>query len=178
MINFSLRKEPLFSSGNKEDIRLPPFKITDEFCITYRKSKIDIKIAPNILSCNLNETFKNYLQPDWLEKNSFALPLFYGNDKEIYYVVCTPKRKANLEVWYMKDNSPPKICGINVASLMLSIAECYETGAYYVVRNEETGESSLEQDRSKVETIFRKFNPDYLDVWQEIWDETPAKSSR
>jgi hypothetical protein len=149
-----------------------PFKIFKECSKIYGSLEEDTQIAPNIFLYSWKEISKIYNQPDWRERNCFAFPLFYGNDKEVYYIVCAQKKRANLKVWYMKENSPPKICGINVTSLMLSIAECYETGAYYVVRNEETGEYSLQQDRSKVETIFRKFNPDYLDVWQEIWDET------
>ena len=172
MINFPLREETLFSPGSEEDIRNLPFKIPEEFFRNYGIFKTDIEIAPNIFRYNLDEACKNYLQPDWLEKNSFAFPIFYGKNKEVYYVVCYPEEKVFSEVWYVKENSQPKICGINVTSLVLSIAECYETGAYYVVRDEETGESSLKQDRSKVETIFRKFNPDYIEVWQEIWDET------
>ena len=171
-INFPLRSKPLFSSGKKEDIRPLPFEITDDFFLKHRNFQKNIEVAPNIFIFNCHEVCKKYLQPDWLEKNSFALPLFYGKNKEVYYVVYSPEEKAYSEVWYMKDNSQPKICGINVTSLILSIAECYETGAYYVVRDEETGESSLEQDRSRVEAIFRKFNPDYIDVWQDIWDET------
>ena len=172
MINFPLRKEPLFSGVSQEDIRNLPFEIPGDFFRNYGIFKTDIEIAPNIFRYNLDEACKNYLQPDWLEKNSFAFPLFYSKNKEVYYVVCYPEEKKFSEVWYVKENSQPKICGINVTSLVLSITECYETGAYYVVRNEETGESFLQQDRSKVEPIFRKFNPDYIEVWQDIWDET------
>ena len=172
MINFPLREEPLFSPGSEEDIRNLPFKIPGDFFRNYGIFKTDIEIAPNTFRYNLDEACKNYLQPDWLEKNSFAFPLFYSKNKEVYYVVCYPEEKKFSEVWYVKENSQPKICGINVTSLVLSITECYETGAYYVVRNEETGEAFLQQDRSKVEPIFRKFNPDYIEVWQDIWDET------
>ena len=154
-----------------------PFKIIWEFGKIYGSLEENSEIAPNIFLYSWKEIVKVYNHPDWRERNRFAFPLFYGNDKEVYYFVGTPEGKDYSEVWYMKDNSPPKICGINVTSLILSIAECYETGAYYVVRNEETGESSLAQDRSKVEAIFRKFNPDYIDVWQEIWDQTSICNS-
>ena len=154
-----------------------PFKIIWEFGKIYGSLEENSEIAPNIFLYSWKEIVKVYNHPDWTERNRFAFPLFYGNDKEVYYFVGTPEGKDYSEVWYMKDNSPPKICGINVTSLILSIAECYETGAYYVVRNEETGESSLAQDRSKVEAIFRKFNPDYIDVWQEIWDQTSICNS-
>ena len=148
-----------------------PFKITNEVREVDKYIGGNREVAPNLFIYPLEEAIKNYLQPDWLEKNSFAFPLFYGNDREVYYIVCYPEEKDYSEVWYVKENSQPKICGINVTSLMLSIAECYETGAYYLARNEEKGGSFLEQDRSKVETIFRKFNPDYIEVWQEIWNE-------
>ena len=164
--NFSLNSETL-----EELTQSLPFKITNEVRDFYQYLGINREVAPNLFIYPLEEAIKNYFKPDWLERNSFALPLFYNNNKEVYYVVCYPEEKDYSEIWYMKENSQPKICGINVTSLMLSIAECYETGAYYIAINEETGESFLEQDRSKVETIFRKFNPGYLEVWQIIWDK-------
>ena len=70
-----------------------------------------------------------------------------------------------------KGKSEPQICASSLTSLLLTILECYQTGAYDIGMDEDTGITYIKQDTSKLEKIFRKFNPDYLDVWQEIWEE-------
>ena len=156
-------------------IRTLPFIIPQEVCLIYRYLYSNLEIAPNLFLYPFPEIIKNYSQPDWITKggfvpNSYAVPLFYGKEEEVYYIVCSPRKQESSAIWYVKGNSPPKICSMNVASLMLIIAECYEKRVYYLVVEEQTGAHHLNQDKSKLENIFKKFNPDYLDVWKQIWD--------
>jgi hypothetical protein len=54
--------------------------------------------------------------------------------------------------------------------MMLTIAECYETGAYYLVEVEEY-QYYLEQDNEKVETIRRKYNPEAWGTYYDLFPE-------
>jgi hypothetical protein len=56
-----------------------------------------------------------------------------------------------------------------VTSLIVTLAQCYQEGAYYIATNEETGERSIEQNLDAIEPIFEKFNPDQIDNWRKIW---------
>jgi hypothetical protein len=51
----------------------------------------------------------------------------------------------------------------------VTIAQCYQEGAYYIAIDEETGDRSIQQDLDKIEPIFEKFNPDQIDNWRKIW---------
>jgi hypothetical protein len=62
----------------------------------------------------------------------------------------------------------PVIYAECVTSLIVTIAQCYQEGAYYIAIDEETGERSIEQDLDKIEPIFEKFNPDQIDNWRKI----------
>ena len=141
----------------------------------------DIEIAPNLIIPFFKDMVREFYYPDWIQgnyitSNNCAIPLFYGNGKELYYIFgykeeFYEKEKEFSEIWYFSKNSEPKICSTNLTRLLLTIMECYQTGAYYTVIDEKIGVSYLKQDKSKLENIFRKFNPDYLDVWQEIWNK-------
>lgn len=80
--------------------------------------------------------------------------IIFGQDKGFYYVFCDKEGKKSPPVWCVFMSEDPVICFTNLTSLMLMIAECYETGAYYV-----NSEGYLEEDESKSELIFRKYNP-------------------
>ncbi|AFY56651.1 hypothetical protein Riv7116_4220 [Rivularia sp. PCC 7116] len=137
-----------------------------------------IQIAPNLIIRCFKDTVRELYCPEWMQENyitpdNCAIPIFYGIHKELYYFFgyeeeFSQEEKEFSEIWYVSEKSEPQICASSLTSLLLTIIECYQTGAYYPVINEQTGTTYLLQDKSKLENIFRKFNPDYLDVWQEI----------
>lgn len=163
-------------------------KLTKAYPIQVPKevSQIDnyfrgIEIAPNLIISSFQNTVREFYYPDWMQINyitteNYAIPLFYGVKNDLYYVFgyqekFGQKEKEFSEIWYVSENSEPKICASSLTSLLITIIECYQAGAYYSVIDEKTGISYLKQDKSKLENIFRKFNPDYLDVWKEIWGQ-------
>ena len=56
-----------------------------------------------------------------------------------------------------------------ITSLIVTIAQCYQEGCYYVETDRETGIREIKQDLDRVEPIFDKFNPGQIDVWRKIW---------
>jgi len=141
----------------------------------------DFEIAPNLIIPFFKDIVGEFYYPDWMQGNyitpeNCAIPLFFGHGKELYYIIGYKeefgrKPKEFSEIWYVIENSEPTICAKNLTSLLLTIIECYQTGAYYTIIDEKTGTTYLKQDTSKLENIFRKFNPDYIDVWKEIWNQ-------
>lgn len=134
------------------------------------------KIAPNLTLNPLPEILKQNNYPHWnmsqyIPENNYVFTIFYGSNQSFYYVLCNQKEKDYLPIWYVSKYSQPQICAVNLTSLLLSIAECYQKGAYYVTKNEKTGIYYIEQNRTQVANIFQKFNPDYIHVWENIWDE-------
>ncbi len=154
--------------------------------VTKEVSQIDnqfrgIEIAPNLIIPFFKDTVREFYSPDWMQENyitpnNCAVPLFYGHGKELYYIFgykqeFGSEEKIFSEIWYVSENSEPKICAANLISLLLTIIECYETGAYYTIFDEKIGTTYLKQDKSRLENIFRKFNPDYINIWQETWNK-------
>lgn len=142
----------------------------------------DFEIAPNLIIPPFKDAVREFDCPDWIQGNyitpdNCAIPIFFGRAKELYYIFgykeeFGSQQKEFSEIWYVSENSEPKICAQNLTSLLLTIVECYQTGAFYTTIDEKTGISYLKQDKNKLESIFRKFNPDYIDVWQDIWNQT------
>lgn len=91
--------------------------------------------------------------------NTCGLPLFYGDGKECYYVLCDKEQTDFSPVWCRFIGEAPIIYASSLTNLILTIAECYETGGYYVAFDEESGYWELEQDLEKIELIFHKYNP-------------------
>jgi hypothetical protein len=97
------------------------------------------------------------------------LPLFHGDRQEIYYVLCDNEERMISHVYCQFPGEEPVIYAECVTSLIVTIAQCYQEGAYYIAIDEETGERTIEQDLDKIEPIFEKFNPDRIDTWRKIW---------
>ena len=141
----------------------------------------DFEIAPNLIIPPFKDTVREFYYPDWIQENyitpdNCAIPIFFGRAKELYYIFGYKEefgrqQREFSEIWYVSEKSEPKICANNLTSLLLTITECYQTGAYYTAIDEKTGVSYLKQDKNKLESIFRKFNPDYINIWKEIWNQ-------
>jgi hypothetical protein len=107
----------------------------------------------------------------------YQLPIFFNDDR--YYVIC--KENENIEVasvWLFTRGGANLLCYSSITSLILMIAECYETGAYFIATEEyqreyygeDFGEwvegdivfenPYLEEDYEKSSLIFKKYNPE------------------
>ncbi|EAZ91955.1 DUF6745 domain-containing protein [Crocosphaera chwakensis] len=176
-INYS---EAFFSSDSIKDDKNSkiltnylPFKIPKEVKeLSYYDSE-NIQLSPDLLFCCFRENHDNHFKiigkNNNLELENYALPLFCGNNQEMYYILFYEQQKDNFPIWYIDEKCEPKICSASLINLMLSIAECYANGAYHTKFNEKTDKYYLSQDKNKVAEIFRKFNPNYINVWQDIW---------
>jgi hypothetical protein len=101
--------------------------------------------------------------------DSYPVRLFYGDRQEIYYVICDNQERMISPVYCQFPGEEPVIYAECVTSLIVTIAQCYQEGAYYIAIDEETGDQTIEQDLDKIEPIFEKFNPDQIDTWRKIW---------
>jgi hypothetical protein len=85
------------------------------------------------------------------DQNPHLLPIFDFNGDDRYAVVLG---EENAPVWYIYPECCIKeIRWDSLTDLMLAVAECYETGAYYI---DEQGH--LEEDTQRVSKIQRKYN--------------------
>ncbi len=141
-----------------------PFKLSEEFVI-FSVYKGDYRLAPGWNLHSLIQDIEN-IDPGL---NISPVQIFHGDRQEIYYVLCDNIQRPYSHVYCQFPNSEPIVYAECISSLMATIAQCYRDGAYYVVRNEQTGEKEIQQDLDKIEPIFEKFNPEQIDNWRKIW---------
>ncbi|MFP4692962.1 MAG: HEAT repeat domain-containing protein [Halothece sp.] len=86
-------------------------------------------------------------------QNQYWLPIF-DFDSEIYFLSCDTQQRDATPVWYYFPESVfPRLYFSNLTSMLLAIAECYETKAYYL--NEQ---GFLEENELKVAPILQKYS--------------------
>ncbi|WP_146138266.1 hypothetical protein [Chamaesiphon polymorphus] len=142
-----------------------PFKLSQELqslCLGYDGS---YQIAPGLYFYPIEQAIQNYT----FECQSYFIRLFHGDRQEIYYVLCDNEERMISPVYCQFPGKEPVIYAECVTSLIVTIAQCYQEGAYYIAIDEETGKRSIEQDLDKIEPIFEKFNPDQIDTWRSLW---------
>jgi len=90
----------------------------------------------------------------WLSfQNQYWLPIF-DFDGEIYFLSCDTEQRDGAPVWYYFPESVfPRLYFSNLTSMLLAIAECYETEAYYLNQ-----QGFLEENEFKVAPILRKYS--------------------
>lgn len=81
--------------------------------------------------------------------------IIFSHNGSFFFVVCEKEEKQSVPIWVEHTGQQPVICYANLTSLILMIAECYETGAYYV----DSTKTFLKEDTTKSDKIFRKYNP-------------------
>jgi hypothetical protein len=143
------------------------------------RSRINYDIPSSILSqlaipylkyfkgCFKDEKYQEIFE--YYPHNYCELPIIRGYCKEIYHVVCGKQNSISSPVWFKFQDGETVQYTSSLTNLMLTVAECYETGAYYNVFHEEYGEWEIESDLERVELIFEKYNPDQIDTWRKIW---------
>lgn len=95
--------------------------------------------------------------PNAWQKNWF--PIFGNEDKYAVVIEDRKNREAiDPSIIYVDDLFEVSLRFSSLTSMMLTLAECYETGACYL--NEE---GYIEQDLNKLATIWRKYNSKVID---------------
>jgi hypothetical protein len=106
--------------------------------------------------CFENENYINVIRQyplDWCE-----FPICYGFGKEAYLVRCHKEETDSSPVWVNFIGQSPILYTSSLTNLILAQAECYETGAYYSIYDEDDDFYDFRRDWSKVEPIFEKYN--------------------
>jgi hypothetical protein len=103
---------------------------------------------------------------DWVE-----FPISYGFGKENYIVRCYKTETEYSPVWVRFMGESPVMYASSLTNLILTMAECYETGAYSSVFIEEDNYYDIVQDTAQIEKIFQKYNPEQMDTWRSIWED-------
>lgn len=153
------------------------FKFPLEVYELYQYCNGGVTLAPDLVLNSLEYAMDQSCYSDWMRGNKFGdsnymLPLFHGDGKDFYYVVCDELEKNSSPIWCVFVGEEPRMYAASLTNLILTIAECYETGAYYVVYfDEESGYFDLGEDLEKVEKIFQKYNPEQIDTWRYIWKD-------
>jgi hypothetical protein len=151
-----------------------PLALPWEVSEIYRYCNGTIALTPSLVLESLEVAIKNTCYADWMRGNkipssSSILPLFHGDGKDFYYVICDGENDS--PVWCVFAGENPRMYAANLTSLILTTWECYEMGAYYIYYDEEYDCYYIEEDLEKFETIFQKYNPDQMDTWRYIWKE-------
>ena len=152
-------------SSDKEIAEKFPCKLSEELSILYLIYRGDYQLAPGLHFYPLEEAIENPTP----ELHNYLVRLFYGDRQEIYYVLCDNEERMISHVYCQFSGEEPVIYAECVTSLIATIAQCYQEGAYYIAIDEQTGERSIEQNLDAIEPIFEKFNPDQIDNWRKIW---------
>ena len=80
---------------------------------------------------------------------------FIATDNEFTNVLIKDTReKLSPVIYFYAEDGETEIAYSSLTNMMLTIAECYETGAYYL-----SEDGFVEQDEVNVNKIFRKYNP-------------------
>ena len=100
--------------------------------------------------------------------NNHIWIIFYGDGKDVYYTLADKKEKNSSSIWSAWVGLEPSIYASSLTNLILTVAECYQAGAYYT-QFDEDGYLEIGTDLNKFEKIFQKYNPEQMDAWREIW---------
>jgi hypothetical protein len=147
-----------------------PFRLPTELANLYHYYNGGYQLTPRLYFYPLKQAIQALSTLTWIKSDiGYPFPLFKGNRDEIYYVLADDPEPTYSHVYCQFPDEEPIVYAECVTSLIVTISQCYQEGAYYIAINEETGGRSIEQDLDKIEPIFEKFNPDQIDNWRKIW---------
>jgi hypothetical protein len=147
-----------------------PFKLPTESWSLYQYYNGGYQLTPGLYFYPLKQAIQALSNLNWIKSDTgYPFPLFKGTRDEIYYVLADDPEPTYSHVYCIFSGEEPMVYAECVTSLIVTIAQCYQEGAYYIAIDEETGERTIEQNLDKIEPIFEKFNPDQIDNWRKIW---------
>jgi hypothetical protein len=147
-----------------------PFKLPKELYILYSYYNGGYHLIPGLTFYPLKQAIQALSNLTWIKSaTGYPFPLFRGDMGEIYYILADDPQPIYSHIYCVFLGKEPMVYAECVTSLIVTIAQCYQEGAYYIATNEETGERSIEQNLDAIEPIFEKFNPDQIDNWRKIW---------
>jgi hypothetical protein len=146
------------------------FKLPTELYNLYNFYNGGYELAPDLYFYPLKQAIEIFPDLTWLKSDTgYPFPLFKGSQGEIYYILAQDSEETYSHVYRQFPEEEPIIYAECLTSLIVTIAQSYREGGYYLSVNEETGKRKIEKDLDKIEFIFEKFNPDQIDNWRKIW---------
>jgi hypothetical protein len=162
-----------------------PFKVPEEILQLHETGYMSMFLSPDpnhfitledstrgcfSIGCSEN----NYLNDDedsiaeWCEIN-----IAYSSGKALYQARCYRHRTSFSPVWIRGVGAEPYLYSSSLTNSILATAECYESGAYYpaLIKDDREDFYVVEVDWEKAEPIFKKYNPDRIDVWRDLHRE-------
>jgi hypothetical protein len=100
----------------------------------------------------------NYQDDD--EDYQYGLPIIHGDDRILFFTPTLTEKAAQAPIYYkwgIDDPAELTLCYSSLTNLLLMVAECYETGAYYFHKSSTYG--FWREDFTKSEAIFHKYHP-------------------
>lgn len=96
--------------------------------------------------------------------NPYYFPIFFEGI-ENFFVIGSDKQQEKSPViyYFIEDGSHDVFCS-SLTKMIQVIAECYETGAYYITEEVVQERIFLGEDELKVAQVLRKYNPELLDA--------------
>jgi hypothetical protein len=147
-----------------------PFKLSKELYSLYSCYNGGYQLIPSLTFYPLKQAIQALSNLTWIKSaTGYPFPLFQGDKGEIYYILADDPQPTYSHIYCVFPGQEPMVYAECVSSLIMTISQCYQEGAYYINVDEETGERTIEQDLDKIEPIFEKFNPDQIDNWRKIW---------
>ncbi|MCC3607784.1 MAG: hypothetical protein JGK24_32305 [Microcoleus sp. PH2017_29_MFU_D_A] len=169
----------------EEKLRVLPFRLPQDFYGFYQWKNGFISTSKKRFSSfgghdffDLNWLIKNYFFTIEDEKKNADFskrfpaehprtPQWFsllGHDKQDYFIIGEQEQKQTSPVFCFDygnwDDFRPKLKYSCLTSMMLTIAECYETGAYYDYKVEGRDTTCFGMNYPAAESIRKKYNPD------------------
>ncbi|MEO1761945.1 MAG: HEAT repeat domain-containing protein [Cyanobacteria bacterium J06629_18] len=113
------------------------------------------------LNADTYSTDDEYDEPEdyW---NPYYFPIFFEGIENFFVIGSDEQQKESPVIYYFIEDGSHDIFCSSLTKMIQVIAECYETGAYYIT--EEAGRPRLVEDEVKVAQVLRKYNPELLDA--------------
>jgi hypothetical protein len=89
-----------------------------------------------------------------------GIPIIHGDDRILFFTPTLIEKAPQAPIYYKWGIDDPvelTLCYSSLTNLLLMVAECYETGAYYFHKSSTYG--SWREDFTKSEPIFHKYHP-------------------
>ncbi|MDY6897187.1 MAG: HEAT repeat domain-containing protein [Cyanobacteriota bacterium] len=93
--------------------------------------------------------------------NPYYFPIFCEGIENFLMTGSDEQQEESPVIYYFIEDASHDIFCSSLTKMVQVIAECYETGAYYIT--EERGRQNLVEDEVKVAQVLGKYNPELLD---------------
>ncbi|MBV6621910.1 MAG: SMI1/KNR4 family protein [Rivularia sp. (in: Bacteria)] len=141
-----------------------PFKLPEEIYElyqwrngTYEGEEDFSRFFSGYAFLSLESAIKEYEELNW---KLHWFPIFYLDSRDYFIISCQSEDLALILRIYLGGGEGEQVLFSSLTNMMLTIAECYETGAFYF-----DDEGYLTSSYSKQEFIRKKYNPETRNFW-------------